>query len=662
MATRYVDLEGGNDANDGTTFALRKKTIASAMSGLTTGAHVIRVMASPDPQSLAQAATWTNGSETVTLTSAVTANIDTCEVAWTAAANVTATASTSTYREGTASANLVVAAAFTTGLIAYKALGASTDFSAYQQISFLLRTSGALAANVLQLALCSDTAGATAVNTVNIPAVAANTWLAITVDTAAALGAAIQSVALYAASDPGSVTINLDNIIACKAASAADALTHQSLISKNTGADEPWFAIETINGTSIVLGAARRDVASRVGLSTKYFGTTEAVTTYRREAIVMVGDSITVSGADDAGRMEIQGGWDRTGMTTQSGVTWIRPPANEAFNAVGLLSNGPSFTYINKFYFARYSATSGTALYAANSSSNVVGEIGLAACYAGIYFAGVTNPRIEDGQHFVGNYQAVYAQGATKTQDGYIKLKKCWGMHSSVSYQCCLLFEATNGARWLIDTSEIKNTQSPVICGPQGFAELRVRNAVMDSNYLDVKGANPNGRMYFDNCAFQVNPGSNSTTRAYCTKFNQVAGDHRIFWEDSLTSTIVSATDQRHTASGVAWKFSPKSAQCNARTPLYLEVAKIACSATEARTVSLWMRRDNTGLTMRLRVQGGQIAGVASDVSASMTAAANTWEQVQITFTPTEAGVVVVHADAYGGSTYNGWIDDLTVA
>lgn len=30
MATKYVDLNNGNDANDGSTFALRKKTLSSA--------------------------------------------------------------------------------------------------------------------------------------------------------------------------------------------------------------------------------------------------------------------------------------------------------------------------------------------------------------------------------------------------------------------------------------------------------------------------------------------------------------------------------------------------------------------------------------------------------------------------------------------------------
>jgi hypothetical protein len=44
-----------------------------------------------------------------------------------------------------------------------------------------------------------------------------------------------------------------------------------------------------------------------------------------------------------------------------------------------------------------------------------------------------------------------------------------------------------------------------------------------------------------------------------------------------------------------------------------------------------------------------------------MTAAANTWEEVTITFTPSEAGFVEITAEAYGGTTYTGYVDDMTI-
>jgi hypothetical protein len=92
-----------------------------------------------------------------------------------------------------------------------------------------------------------------------------------------------------------------------------------------------------------------------------------------------------------------------------------------------------------------------------------------------------------------------------------------------------------------------------------------------------------------------------------------------------------------------------------------LSLAKVACAANSLVTVKAWMRRDNSGLTMRLVCKGGQIAGVANDVTASVTTT-NAWEEETITFTPTETGVVEITAEAWGGTTFSGWVDDLTIS
>jgi len=44
-----------------------------------------------------------------------------------------------------------------------------------------------------------------------------------------------------------------------------------------------------------------------------------------------------------------------------------------------------------------------------------------------------------------------------------------------------------------------------------------------------------------------------------------------------------------------------------------------------------------------------------------MTAAADTWEQISLTFTPTEIGVVEIISECYGGSSYTGYVDDLSI-
>jgi hypothetical protein len=147
--------------------------------------------------------------------------------------------------------------------------------------------------------------------------------------------------------------------------------------------------------------------------------------------------------------------------------------------------------------------------------------------------------------------------------------------------------------------------------------------------------------------------------RFYSQDHDQVAGNHKIFSQIGLVS---SATDQRNTASGVSWKLQPTDTLCYSGKPLRLKLATVACAANSLVTIKAWMRRSNTGLTMRLVCKGGQIAGVDTDVVDSMTAAADTWAEQTITFTPTEVGVVEIIAEAFGGTTFSGWVDDLTIS
>lgn len=346
MTTFYLDPVNGNDANAGTSFATRWKTLTSgATAARVAPGDVIRIIASADPVSVGQNATWTNNSASITLVSGVTVNIDNCDTAWTASANVTATASTTTKREGTGSANIAIATAFTTGLVAYHATGA-LDLSAYQQVSLMIRSSVALASGVLTLTLCSDAAGATPVHTITIPAIAANVWMPVVFDNAGALSASIASVALNAVSDPGTPTINIDNIVACKASASADAITHASLLGKpanlswaattaysagdkrrptppnrtgftykvtaittgtSAGAEptwpiglgqtvvdggvtwtcyeneDTWYPIAAISGTAITFEGAPNLANNTAVMQGKYQGETETVTLYRRE-------------------------------------------------------------------------------------------------------------------------------------------------------------------------------------------------------------------------------------------------------------------------------------------------------------------------------------------------------------------------------------------
>ena len=653
MTTFYLDLEAGNDGADGTTFANRWKTITSgATAARIAPGDIIRVMASPDPTSLGQNATWTNGSDTVTLTSAVTANIDDGEAAWTAASNVTCTTSTTVYRENTRSSNNAIAAAHTTGKAAHKSF-TSTNFSGYQQISFWIRSSVALNANDYELRLCSDSSGNTAVDTFQIPALPANVWVPLTINKGSALGSAIQSVALYVAVDKGACTINLDNIIACKAASSADSLTLTSLIGKNSG-DDPWCAINSINGTTVKLGTGWTSTASLSGYTCKYFGTTEGVTTYKREPIAVNTGSTSIMQVQDSGTdgtpIEFQFGYDRTNMSSQSGVTWVH---SQYASLPALDLNSKSWLKINRFYGV---ARNAEAIYTNTSGGGAeVCEFGAAASnYA--FRAERTGDRVSDGRYSVGCLIAARLNSSGgNEQNTYVRLAKAWGANSSSGWYG--FYHVSQGPSE-IRADECRNFQYGVYANAN--TALRVVGCTFGDMGTGDVFVSPNARADLLNCKLESATEFTYNGIARSQRHDQSADNHYIHWRGD--GTIRSATDQRHTASDISWKFAPTgTTRVSSFEPMSLPVARVACAASAQVTIKLWFRRSNTGLSMRLRVPGGQVPGVANDVTTNMSAAADTWEELTVQFTPTEAGVVEVLAEVWGGTTYSGWVDDLTV-
>jgi hypothetical protein len=95
-----------------------------------------------------------------------------------------------------------------------------------------------------------------------------------------------------------------------------------------------------------------------------------------------------------------------------------------------------------------------------------------------------------------------------------------------------------------------------------------------------------------------------------------------------------------------------------------LSVYKRAVSANSVVTVNIWTRRDNTNINGVLKILGGQIPGVGSDISVVCAPSINTWVQSSnLTFTPTEDGVVEIIFEVYDGvgTTNNFWIDDISI-
>lgn len=657
----------------------------------------------------------------VTLASALTQNVASFgqagngRTAWTQSTNVTATLLTTDTKEGDSSDSIAVAAAFTTGKAAYKATG-TLDLSGYQQISFWIKqTAGIVAiAGDISLRLCTDTTGDTVAHTCNIEGLAIlNAWTPITIDLATNLNSSIKSVALYVDTDRGAQTFLLSNIIACKASSSADSLTLQSLIGKNT-AGETWWAIQSINGTRVFLDAYPSVTPFLAGATANnrgYYGTSETVTTFKRETIkttLAAASTTNIITTNESGNstssIAYEFGWDRTNMTSQNSETWFD---GRNGNGYGLNLTGMSYLTFNKLALIRYNI----GVYVVNGTNNITINKAIAVNnnLQGFFINhNSNNLNLTTNNYYVdwmaGNQQAYYAQ----TNVFFNNLYNCrvysntnFGVYLNSLNQGqlseCLVSGCTlaNNDRslYLNGTNNSIFTNCSTTDSAEGFQLYAGTNNIFTncsftSNVNGISFFNNSSNNKLINCTMSGSPqsifyyyGNNnylynctlsesteftggfntgilSNNRLYSHNHDNTTDNHLIFTD---YGQIQSNSSVRNTASGISWALSPTNAARSSTYPLDFEIAKVAVAANSLVTVKAWMRRTNTALTAGLRVKGGQIAGVTNDVTSYMTAAADTWEQITLTFTPTAIGVVEILAECYGGTTHTAYVDDISI-
>lgn len=665
MAIFYIDPENGNDANDGLSFANRVQTFASGLTAARIApGDQVRMIASPDPASVGNA-TWTNGSRTVTLAAAKTVTIDNGETAWTASANVTATANT-TRKQGATSAQLVVAAAFTTGKIAYRTLPATLDLSAYQQVSLWFSTSQAQSSALYELRLCSDTTGDVTVAALPFTladgaavSFVASAWRTLVLNYGAALGATINSVALYAVTDPGSVTLRLDNIVACLPASDPTAITHNHLIGKNTTGEPEWYPILSIDGTSIELGGAH--TATQAAPPRAYSGTSETVTTYVQRPLYSgvaftTGRAWSESGTA-AAPFELTGGWSRTDMATQSGQTWLH--GSHICTAFINLSGRPwvNIRNIGVAYF-----TTGIADTNTSSGAMELDLLGVVGCVNGFSMDISWGVNAKLG-NVVGCANGIRGDAFSLRGTPKIAARRITGCHDSTG--AAVYTMGVSNARMILDVARIDNGASYAVRAansPKG-GYTDVLNCSFDNFALNTVLLPYIGHVRMVNCSldsYTFNNGTTGTDETVAfTNYNGDPNDHRVY---NRLWTYQTETTVRHTASGFAWKLSVtlSAGSLTTLTPALIPLAQVVVDAGAAVTLKCWTRRTDATLPCGIMVRGGYITGVPDDVRTAMSAAADTWEELTITVTPTQAGIIELFGYAYDvlASVY---FDDLTI-
>lgn len=651
-----VTPRGGSSWADAWLTTLNGATAARIQSG-----DEVRVAKTPDPVSIGNA-TWTNASRTVTLATAQTLLVDNCETAWTAANAATVAVSVASPKEGTGTIRVIkttTPAANT--LYAYKALGSATDFSAYDAITAWVcaYSSAQILTNNWKLALCSDVAGAVIEYEYAIPASLtagfSNYWYPIHV-TGTAVGGnltAIQSVALYSGSVAPSTTcgVQLDNISAC----STTGLSLQTLISKSTQSTfdyaHPWWGIKSIVGTNIQLDASPGATsAAALGQGSGYSGITETVASFCRQTYQFLSGSAAANFRANSSGVTYSGGWN-TSTTIKDGLTVTDHKDGIAGTSFAFSTN--AFNMFTDFWIVR--ANRGLEI---GGPGNRISSVGISNC----------------------NQTALSSTNLGSTyQTANFKADNCI-MHSPPTlglgiagrdfvFKSCKFLSSTGA-------SQINPLTANNVFVDCTFANLAVAgvfalaapytanysflNCTMDG-YLALS-ANY-GTLRLKNClitsATEFSTGSSYHGWAFWSQqHDQTAFDY-VFTEGATMNTEAS---DRAGATGNMWRMVLTSSIRSVAYPLRLPVAQFAVNASSLVTVTAWMKKSNaTAVDGRLVIKAGQVAGLSTDQIATL--ANNTdWQQLTLTFTPTEAGVFEVETLAeYVTANGNVYIDEIEV-
>ena len=239
--------------------------------------------------------------------------------------------------------------------LAHFQLDASTDLSAYQQISVLwMQTSGSPEkGGNIKLCLCSDTSGDTVVDSTTAFDVTTNNqnswstgYVPITYNKGSALGSTIQSVALYVDDQDDNnqeCIYYLSSVIVSKSTSSNDCLTYNSVVGFQTTAEPYWYSVGWIRGNYILCQIS--DNENRRWFSSYYTGggyfrpaSNSSATLYVRQPMYLgdlretnatqgLNTGIIYFNSNTNGTssnpITVSGGWDTTAMSSQTGETFI---------------------------------------------------------------------------------------------------------------------------------------------------------------------------------------------------------------------------------------------------------------------------------------------------------------------------------------------------
>ena len=143
----------------------------------------------------------------------VDTTLSNADSAWIGSESTISTADTTDKKEGNASADMAIQAAFTTGLAAYETLSSTVDLSSIDSVQLWVKYSTTTTSGDLELVLDDSSNCGSSLENIHLPVLVANTWKLVTVAiTDNSDMTAIQCVGLNVATDDGAQTVNLDRV------------------------------------------------------------------------------------------------------------------------------------------------------------------------------------------------------------------------------------------------------------------------------------------------------------------------------------------------------------------------------------------------------------------------------------------------------------------
>lgn len=559
-------------------------------------------------------ATFTNLSKTVTLSAVLTKTVEHAVSGWTAATNITG--STNASRKYGATATVMTpAGAFTTGKVCYKAIdgGGTQDFSGYTKMSLWFRptTNNAITASTYKLCLCSDATGDTIVNEINIPATqASSNWHIFVLDYGAALSSSVQSVAIYANSDPGTTAFSFNNIVAC------NNFTHETLFGWQS---DCYHNVQAIDGVTVTIDAPNTATGGRgwygtTGTAAMYYA--KPYTSYTNGSVNSMNEGATLG----LGRTEYSGGWD-TGTNTRDGMTYF------ASNLVGQGIGFGTFTAtaVKNVVISRTS----TCISAASSTKLIVENC--------VFTAAVANSGSNATQVFFKDCK--FLNTAAVGYGGYL-------------FENCDFFSSSN--------------YGVSMSGPCTFVNCRFGNnqsGGIQTNNVSISSQDEKQNTYLRNCLIDESTEANITTNSYgylwSYKHDQTDANH---WGFTWGGTINWQTTTKQGSDPGAWRVVHTSSERSSLYPIRFKIGEFAVSASSAVTFSAWVKKDHaTNVAAQIKIEGEAytLEGITetTDVKASDT----NWEQLSIAFTPTEAGIVSIWYESwYVAGNSNTYLGSVT--